>query len=275
MADYTGQLQAVMDTRTVLKFCANLSFLFTELPFLERFQAAATAGFTGVEYLSPYEYPPEQIAQCLKAAGLEQVLFNLPAGDWAAGERGLAVLPEREAEFRASVELAAQYAEALGCRQVHCMAGIIPAGGDEAECRARYVANLRFAADYLAHSGVTVTIEPINSMLDMPGYWLDSVEKALSLLTEIACPNVKLQLDFYHAHIMGAETAAIVDSHFADLAHVQVADAPGRHEPGTGEIDFAVLFEQLQRVGYRGWIGCEYRPQHNTCDGLSWRKAYT
>lgn len=255
------------------KFCANLSFLFTELPFPQRFAVAAAAGFSGIEYLSPYEHPVEEVAAWLQAAGLEQVLFNLPAGNWAAGERGLACLPGREDDFAASVELAIRYASGLGCQRVHCMAGLTPLAEAPPLTRARYVRNLRHAADRFASIGAVVTIEPINTRIDMPGYWLDSVALACTLLDEIDRPNVKLQLDLYHAHIIGADSAALIARELPRIAHVQVADHPGRHEPGSGEIAYDALFAQLDAVGYAGWVGCEYRPLTTTEAGLGWRAA--
>jgi len=252
------------------KFCANLSFLFTELPFPQRFAAAAAAGFGGVEYLSPYDYPAEQVAEWLRAADVQQVLFNLPAGNWAAGERGLACLPGREDEFAASVEQALTYALALDCRRVHCMAGLTPLAETPPLTRARYVSNLRHCADRFASIGAVVTIEPINTRIDMPGYWLDSVDLALALLAEIDRSNVKLQLDLYHAHLIGADSAAVIANDLPQIAHVQVADHPGRHEPGSGEIPLLAQLAQLDALGYAGWVGCEYRPQTTTTAGLGW-----
>ncbi|HRE18297.1 MAG TPA: hydroxypyruvate isomerase family protein [Rhodocyclaceae bacterium] len=252
------------------KFCANLSFLFTELPFAERFAAAARAGFSGVEYLSPYEFPAQDVAGWLSAHDLQQVLFNLPAGDWGAGERGLACVPGREADFRRGVEQALDYARALGCRIVHCMAGIAPPSETAGLTRRRYLDNLRYCADQCAALGVTVTIEPINTRIDMPGYWLNDVGLALGLLDEIERPNVRLQLDLYHAHVIGAPLADLLDQHIDRIAHIQVADYPGRHEPGSGEIPFAALFARLDRLGYQGWVGCEYRPRQGTEAGLGW-----
>lgn len=256
------------------KFCANLSFLFTEAPFPERFARAAAAGFRGVEYLFPYEHPPQALAGWLEAAGVEQVLFNLPAGDWAAGERGIACLPGREAEFRAGVEQALAYAEALGCRRLHCLAGLRPAGADEAAVRATYVANLRHAADRLAGIGAQLLIEPINSRVDMPGYWLDTPAKAFELREEIGRPNVAVQYDIYHAQVMAGDLARTIEANLGRIGHFQVADNPGRHEPGSGEINYPYLFDLLDRLGYDGWVGCEYKPKAGTEAGLGWfRKA--
>lgn len=253
------------------KFAANLSFLFTEVPFPERFARAAAAGFAGVEYLFPYDWPAGEVAGWLAAAGLEQVLFNLPPGDWAAGERGLACLPGRQGEFAESVDQALDYAVELDCRRLHCMAGLRPAGVAEAELEATYIANLRHAADRLASIGATVTIEPINSRLDMPGYWLDDVRQALRLLDAIGRDNVKLQLDLYHAQIIQGDLARTLEAHLERIAHIQIADNPGRHEPGTGEIHYPYLFDLLDRLGYAGWIGCEYKPLTTTEAGLGWR----
>ncbi|PKO34723.1 MAG: hydroxypyruvate isomerase [Betaproteobacteria bacterium HGW-Betaproteobacteria-7] len=252
------------------KFAANLSFLFTELPFAERFQRAAAAGFAGVEYLFPYAWPAGEIAGWLAEAGVEQVLFNLPPGDWGAGERGLACLPARRGEFAESVEQALDYALQLDCRRLHCMAGLRPAGVSESELDATYIANLRHAAERLATIGATVTIEPINSRIDMPGYWLDDIGQALRLLDAIGCDNVKLQLDLYHAQIIQGDLARTLEANIERIAHIQVADNPGRHEPGTGEIHYPYLFALLDRLGYTGWVGCEYKPLTTTEAGLGW-----
>ena len=252
------------------KFAANLSFLFTEVAFPERFERAAAAGFGGVEYLFPYDYPAGDIAAWLKSADLEQVLFNLPPGDWAAGERGLACLPQRRGEFVESVELALDYAVRLDCRRLHCLAGLRPAGFGEGELEATYIANLRHAADRLATIGVTLMIEPINSRIDMPGYWLDSVDKALRLIKAVDRSNVKLQYDIYHAQIIAGDLARTLEENIQCISHIQIADNPGRHEPGTGEINYPFLFKLLDRLGYDGWVACEYRPQAGTEAGLDW-----
>ncbi|MCL2525081.1 MAG: hydroxypyruvate isomerase [Betaproteobacteria bacterium] len=256
------------------RFAANLSFLFTEAPFPERFARAAAAGFAGVEYLFPYDWPAAEVAEWLRAASLEQVLFNLPAGDWATGERGLACLPDRQREFAASVETALDYACQLGCRRLHCMAGLRPAGVAEAEVEETYIANLRHAADRLATIGATLTIEPINSRLDMPGYWLDDIGRARRLLDAIGRDNIALQLDLYHAQIIQGDLARTLQTHFARIAHVQIADNPGRHEPGTGEIHYPYLFGLLDQLGYGGWVGCEYKPATTTEAGLGWLARY-
>ncbi len=252
------------------KFAANLSFLFTDVPFADRFARAAAAGFKGVEYLFPYEWAAHDVAEWLKAADLEQVLFNLAPGDWAAGDRGLACLPDRRGEFVDSVEQALAYAMVLDCERVHCMAGLRPAGVAEAELEATYVANLRHAADRLATAGVTVMIEPINSRIDMPGYWLDDVARGFRLLEAVDRDNVKLQLDLYHAQIIQGDLARTIEAHLPQIGHIQIADNPGRHEPGTGEIHYPYLFDLLDRLGYSGWIGCEYKPLTTTEAGLGW-----
>ena len=252
------------------KFAANLSFLFTDSPFAERFARAAAAGFRGVEYLFPYDYPPHQVADWLKAADLEQVLFNLAPGDWAAGERGLACLPHRQGEFAETVERALNYAVALDCERLHCLSGIRPPGVAEAELAEIYIANLRYAADRLALVGLTLMIEPINSRIDMPGYWLDDVDKAFRLLEAVDRSNVKLQYDIYHAQIIAGDLARTLEANIERIGHIQIADNPGRHEPGSGEINYPFLFELLDRLGYDGWGGCEYRPQAETEAGLGW-----
>jgi hydroxypyruvate isomerase len=267
--DYTDRpaLQTVID---MPKFAANLSFLFADLPFETRFKKAAKAGFKGVEYLFPYDYPAPQIAAWLRENELEQVLFNLAAGDWAAGERGLACLPQRHGEFVESVEQALNYAVFLDCQRVHCMAGLRPAGVAEALLEETYIANLRYAADRLATVGVTVMIEPINSRIDMPGYWLDDIEQGFRLLSAVDRSNVKLQYDIYHAQIIAGDLARTLERHLPQIGHIQIADNPGRHEPGTGEINYPFLFEQLDRLGYSGWVGCEYKPLTTTEAGLGW-----
>jgi hydroxypyruvate isomerase len=255
------------------KFAANLSFLFADTSFPERFGRAAAAGFRGVEYLFPYDWPAREVAEWLKDADVEQVLFNLPPGDWAAGERGLACLPHRQGEFAESVELALNYGMVLDCERVHCMSGLCPWGVTEGDLEATYIANLQFAADRFATVGATVLIEPINSRIDMPGYWLDSVDKALRMLDAIDRSNVKLQLDLYHAQIIQGDLARTIEANMARIGHIQIADNPGRHEPGTGEINYPYLFGQLDRLGYDGWVGCEYKPLTTTEAGLGWLPA--
>jgi hydroxypyruvate isomerase len=253
----------------MLKFSANLTMLFNEVAFLERFSAAAKAGFSGVEYVSPYEYYPGDIADRLKANRLQQVLFNLPVGDWAAGERGIAVLPERREEFRAGVAKAITYAKALGCRQVNCLAGIAPAGADAEMLRETFVENLRDASRELGRAGIRLLIEPINTR-DMPGFYLNTSAQALDIINEVGSPNLFLQYDIYHMHIMEGDQLETIARNFARIKHVQIADSPGRHEPGTGEIDCPAILAQLDRFGYDGWIGAEYKPAATTLEGLGW-----
>ncbi|MEO5806343.1 2-oxo-tetronate isomerase [Devosia sp.] len=254
-----------------LRFSANLSMLYPEHAFLDRFAAAAKDGFTGVEYVGPYDYPKHQIAQLLRDFSLRQVLFNMPAGDWAAGERGLAAVPGREHEFRGSVDLAIEYAVALECPQVHCMAGIMPVGADLAQCEAVLVRNLAYAAPLFAEQGVRLLVEPINPV-DMPGYVLTGIEQGERILHAVGSDNLFLQFDFYHRAMQGGE---LIDS-FARLqervAHVQVADVPGRREPGTGTVDYPAVFSMLERLDYDGWVGAEYRPAAGTSDGLGWMR---
>lgn len=251
------------------RFAANLSMLFTEEDFLDRFKAAADAGFKGVEYLFPYDYPAADIRQRLDDFGLTQVLFNLPAGDWAAGERGIACHPDRVEEFRVGVDRAIDYAKVLGNTQVNCLAGIQPEGVSDAEARRTLVENLRFAADRLADAGILLIAEPINTR-DIPGFFLNRTEQALALFDEVGSRNLKLQYDIYHMQIMEGDLAPTIEKHLDRIAHVQLADNPGRHEPGTGEINYPFLFAHLDRLGYDGWIGCEYKPKAGTQEGLGW-----
>jgi len=255
------------------KFAANLSFLFQEVGFLDRFAAAAAAGFKAVEYLSPYEQPPEFIAAQLTRHGLVQAMFNMPPGDWAAGERGIAGLIGREAEFRDGVETALAYAKATSCRLLHAMAGVLPAGHDRAEAERVYVANLRYAVERLAGEGVTVIIEPINTR-DIPGYLLNTTTQAMSVIERVGYSNLKLQLDLYHVQIMEGDLAHRIRGLAGHYPHVQIAGNPGRHEPDVGEINYPYLFDLLDELGYSGWIGCEYRPRAETAAGLGWAKRY-
>lgn len=251
------------------RLAANLSMLFTELPFLERFAAARAVGFGAVEYLFPYDHPAEELARRLRAHQLRQVLHNLPAGDWAAGERGIACHPGREAEFREGVQRAITYAHALDCPQVNCLAGKLPSGVSGEEAHATLVENLRYAARTLRTAGIGLLVEPINTF-DIPGFFLSRTEQAIALIEDVASDNLLLQYDVYHAQRMEGEIAATLQRHLARIGHIQVADNPGRHEPGTGEIHFPFLFRHLDAIGYRGFVGCEYRPRAGTTEGLSW-----
>ncbi|HJW02522.1 MAG TPA: hydroxypyruvate isomerase [Azospira sp.] len=252
----------------MLKFAANLSFLFADAPFLDRFSRAAAAGFKGVEYMFPYAFPQAEIAERLQAHGLEQVLFNLPAGDWEAGERGIGCHPDRVEEFRAGVATALDYALALGCKRLNCLAGIAPAGVAEAELRATFIANLRWAHEKLSPHGIRLLAEPINSRVDMPGFWLDTPSKGLAVLAEAGVGE--LQYDLYHAQIMEGDLTRFLENNLSRIGHLQIADNPGRHEPGTGEIHYSYLFRRLEELAYPGWIGCEYKPQAGTEAGLGW-----
>lgn len=255
------------------RFAANLSMMYTEVPFLERFAAAAQDGFEAVEYLFPYEHTPAEIAQRLQAHGLTQALFNLPPGNWAAGERGMACLPGREAEFAASVDTAIAYAHATGCKKLHAMVGLVPAGANVATLRATYVANLRVAAAKLAPLGITLLIEPINTR-DMPGYFLNWQQQAHDVLAEVGAPNLKVQMDFYHCQIMEGDLTRRLEKHWAGVGHIQIAGVPERHEPDNGEVNFPHLFDRLDQLGYGGFIGCEYRPKAGTSAGLGWLRQY-
>jgi hydroxypyruvate isomerase len=254
------------------RFSANLSMLFTEVPFLDRFARAAQAGFEAVEFMFPYAHSPQEIKARLDATGLRAVLHNLPAGDWDGGERGIACDPARVAEFRAGVAQGVAYATALGVPQLNCLAGKAPAGADDALLRRTLVENLRFAAAALHQAGLRLLVEPINPY-DMPGFYLQRTAQALSLLDEVGAPNALVQYDVYHAQRTEGELAATLERHLARIGHIQIADNPGRHEPGTGEINYRFLFQHLDRIGYQGWVGAEYRPAAATEAGLGWRGA--
>ena len=251
------------------KFAANLTMMFNEVPFPQRFAAAAKAGFAAVEFLFPYDYPPAEVARWLQEAGLKNALFNMPPGDWAAGERGVASLPGREEEFRAGVARAIEYARALGTPSIHAMAGLLPSGADRKRHREVFVANLRHAAKALAGEGLTLLIEPINSR-DIPGYFLNTQAEAHAIREEVDQPNLKVQMDFYHAQIVEGDLSVTLRKHIAHVGHVQIASVPDRHEPDEGEIDYRHIFRLLDELGYPGWVGCEYRPRGRTEDGLGW-----
>jgi hydroxypyruvate isomerase len=255
------------------KFAANLSMLYTELSFLDRFKAAAEAGFTGVEYLFPYAFPKEQVEEKLRASGLTQVLHNLPAGDWDKGERGIACHPDRVNEFQDGVGKAIDYASVLGCKQVNCLAGIAPADVDPGKVRRTFVENIRFAAEKLKAAGITLLIEPVNT-LDIPGFYLNHTAQALSVIEDASSDNIFLQYDIYHMQIMEGDLARTIERTLPKIRHIQLADNPGRNEPGTGEINYGFLFGHLDRIGYGGWIGCEYKPRTTTNDGLGWFTPY-
>ncbi len=255
------------------KFAANLSMLFTEHDFLDRFSAAASAGFRGVEYLFPYDYPAADVSRTLRNAGLEQVLFNLPSGDWAAGERGIACLPDRVDEFKTGVAKAISYANALGCKRVNCLAGKVPVGVAREDAHGTFVTNLRFAAAELERAGIALVAEAINTY-DIPAFFLARSDQAFAIVEEVGSKNLTLQYDIYHMQRMEGELAATMRANLARIGHVQLADNPGRHEPGTGEINYPFLFDFLDAIGYTGWIGCEYVPSNGTVDGLGWANTY-
>lgn len=255
------------------KFAANLTMLFQELDFLERFEAAAQAGFKGVEYLFPYAYDKRLLAEKLATHGLTQVLHNLPAGDWGAGERGIACLPDRVGEFQDSLGMAIEYAQALECRQLNCLAGIAAPGADGDKLHETLVANLGYAAAALNEAGIKLLIEPINTF-DIPRFYLNRTRQALDIIAETGSDNLFVQYDIYHMQRMEGELAKSMQNNLQQIAHIQLADNPGRSEPGTGEINYPFLFDWLDRIGYSGWIGCEYRPMAGTQAGLSWARPY-
>ncbi|MFJ3055558.1 hydroxypyruvate isomerase [Herbaspirillum sp. NPDC087042] len=251
------------------KLAANLTMLFTEQPFLDRFKAAADAGFKGVEFLFPYAFTPEQIADQLRTHRLQLVLHNLPAGNWEAGERGIACHPDRVAEFRAGVDEAIRYARALEVPQLNCLVGILPPGVSREAAREVLVGNLKYAAGKLKEQGIRLLIEPINSF-DIPGFFLNTTRQAVELILATGSDNLFIQYDIYHMQRMEGELANTVKANFSLIGHVQLADNPGRGEPGTGEINYRYLFGCLDDIGYAGWIGCEYKPRAGTSAGLGW-----
>jgi hydroxypyruvate isomerase len=253
------------------KFSANLSMLFTELPFLDRFEAAARADFQAVEFLFPYAFPAQDLRQRLDDNGLQLVLHNLPAGNWEAGERGIACDPTRTGEFRTGIAQAIDYAQALGVGQINCLAGKAPAGVAPEALRETLVGNLSRAATAFKAAGLRLLIEPINTF-DIPGFYLSRTDQALSILDAVGVDNAFVQYDLYHAQRMEGELAATLQKHLHRIGHIQLADNPGRNEPGTGEINYPFLFAHLDRIGYPGWIGCEYKPAASTEDGLGWRQ---
>jgi len=255
------------------RFAANLSLMFNELGFLERFAAARAAGFDGVEFLFPYVFEAEQIAGRLQRYQLELALHNFPAGDWAAGERGLACDPRRVGEFQDTVELALEYALDLDVKRLHCLAGKLPPNVPHERAHATFVDNLRFAAAALAPHGIDLLIEPINDR-DIPGYFLTRSAQAAAIIAEAAVPNLFLQYDIYHMQRMEGDLANTLRERLPLIRHIQLADVPGRHEPGTGDIDFGALLAHIDRIGYTGWIGCEYIPKTTTVDGLGWAAPY-
>jgi hydroxypyruvate isomerase len=255
------------------KLAANLTFLYNELDFLERFGAAAKAGFRAVEYLLPYAYEKQQLVDLLGQHQLLQALHNMPVGDFGKGDRGIACQPARRGEFRDSVGLTIDYAKALGCSQVNCLAGIAPADVPHETLKATLVDNLKFAAAELAKHGIRLNLEPINTR-DIPGFFISRTAQALEIFAEVGSPNLWLQYDIYHAQVMEGDLGPTIQRNLARIAHVQIADNPGRNEPGTGEIHHPFLFDLLDREGYQGYVGCEYKPKGKTDEGLSWARPY-
>lgn len=250
-------------------FAANLSLMFTEDAFLDRFKAAADAGFDAVEFLFPYAHPVSDVAQRLKDHGLHQALFNAPPGDWDAGERGISALPDRLNEFRESIDKALEYARALDCRTLHVMAGLVPDPARRDDMLACYIENIRYAADRCQAEGVAVSLEPLNSR-DVPGYLMPTSAAVLEAIEQIGRPNVGLQFDFYHVQIMEGDLARRFEAALDDVVHVQISGVPERHEPSTGEVNYPYLFNLMDRLGYTGYVGCEYNPRAATLDGLGW-----
>jgi len=251
------------------QFAANLTMLYNEVPFLERFERAAISGFKAVEFLFPYPYSKEEIKSALDNNVLKLVLHNLPAGDWDAGERGIACHPDRIEEFRTGVAKAIEYATYLNVAQVNCLAGKAPAGVDAKLVHDTFVSNLKYAAEQLKQVNIKLLIEPINTF-DIPGFYLSKTQQAIDIMDEVGSDNLYLQYDIYHAQRMEGELSNTIEKNLSKIAHIQLADNPGRNEPGTGEIHYPYLFKMLDRIGYQGWIGCEYKPATTTEAGLSW-----
>jgi len=252
---------------------ANLSMMFGEREFLERFGAAAKAGFKGVEFLFPYEFSAAQIGEQLDKHKLKMVLFNMPPGNWDAGDRGMACDPARTGEFQDGVGKALDYAKALNCAQLHCMAGLKPRGAGEDKMRETYIGNLQFAGKELAKHGISLLIEAINTR-DIPGFYLNYSAQAFDIMHYANVPNLKFQYDIYHMQIMEGDLAPTLEKNLERIGHMQLADTPGRHEPGTGEINYDFLLKFIDGAGYKGWIGCEYKPAGKTEDGLGWTQKY-
>lgn len=257
----------------MVQFAANLTMLFTEVPFMERFDAAHDVGFKAVEFLFPYAFEPSEIAKKLNRFNLQQALFNMPPGDWDAGERGYAALPGWEEKFKASVETAMIYAEALDCKRVHAMSGIVNPAYSYEEHVEVFIKNIRYAADALAAKGITLLIEPLNSR-DMPGYFIAHQRDAVALIKKVGRPNVKLQFDVYHAQIMDGDLSTLIRDLQPEIGHIQIASVPERHEPSEGELNYPYLFNLMDETGYKGWVGCEYNPKNSTKEGLNWLTPY-
>ncbi len=250
------------------KFAANLSFMFTEVDFLDRFEAAAEAGFKGVEYLFPYDYPADELAGRLKANGLTQALFNLPPGNWEAGERGLAAIPGREAEFKAAAEKAVDFARALDCKLLHAMPGLKHHGANWQT----YISNLKVATQIAAPAGITIILEPINE-IDIPGFFLTTTATARAAIYEVGADNIGLQFDLYHRQIQEGDVARAITEYAGLTRHYQIASPPDRGEPDDGEMNYRYLFKRIDETGFDGWLGCEYKPRGGTKAGLGWIEA--
>jgi len=255
------------------RLAANLTMMYTEHPFLDRYAAAARDGFSGVEFLFPYEFAAAELKSRLEEHGLTQALFNAPPGDWAAGERGIASLPGREGEFERGFDQALEYAAALGNRSLHVMAGLIRPEQDRAAHREAYLKNLAAAARAAASAGITVVIEPINTR-DIPGFFLNRQDEAQAVCAEVGAENLKVQFDIYHCQIVEGDIAMKLQRDMAGIGHIQIAGVPDRHEPDLGELNYPYLFERIDSLGYAGWIGCEYRPKAGTSAGLGWARPY-
>ena len=255
------------------KFAANLSMMYQEYPFLDRFAAARRDGFSGVEFLFPYDFAAADIRQRLDDNGLTLALFNGPPGNWAEGERGLASLPDRQVEFRDSVKRALDYATVLGNQRLHIMAGLIKPGQDRAVHHAVYIDNLAYAAKQAASLGITTVIEPINTR-DIPGFFLNRQDQAHQIIAQVGADNLKVQMDFYHCQIVEGDLAMNLRKHIDGVGHIQIAGVPERHEPDLGEINYPYLFALIDELGYKGWIGCEYRPRAGTSAGLGWLRPW-
>lgn len=257
----------------MVKFAANLTMMFTEVDFLDRFEKAADAGFNAVEFLFPYDYEPDQLAQYIEKYHFEQALFNLYPGDWAGGEKGFAALPGEEKRFKESVEQAIPYAVALKCKKVHVMSGIVNPKYTREQHVETFISNIRYAADRFAEFGIKVVLEPLNSR-DVPNYFISHQREAVDLIRQVERKNVGLQFDAYHAQIMDGDLTVLIKDLAPYIGHVQIASVPDRHEPDEGELNFNHIFRVLDEAGYDGWIGCEYNPRTTTEEGLSWFKSY-
>ncbi len=257
----------------MLKFSANLSFLYQDLAFLDRFKAAAADGFPAVEYLGPYAEPKEKVAETLKTNYLVQALFNVPSGDWAGGERGLGSLPDRVDEFRAGVATALDYAKALGCPKVNVLAGLTKPGDDLQQREDTFVENLKYAAPRFADAGVKLLIEPINTR-DIPGFFLNRQDEAHAICRDAGATNLKVQMDLYHCQIVEGDLAMKIRQYMPGVGHMQIAGVPERHEPDVGEVNYPFLFDLIDELNFDGWIGCEYRPKAGTSEGLGWLRSF-